>query len=81
MAGKTPIPKSQREISLSQITPTDPHRGNPNTPIDTRTNNQVVNPERAKQLSQKDDTHKPLTIGIKDIDETIKYYFDNVIRP
>ena len=81
MAGKSPIPRSQREISISQQQPTDPTRGNPNTPIETRTNNQVVNPERAKQLSQKDDTFKPLTIGIKDIDETIKYYFDYVIRP
>jgi hypothetical protein len=29
----------------------------------------------------KDDTTKPFSIGIKDIDESIMYYFDNVIRP
>jgi hypothetical protein len=82
MAGKTPIPKSQREIANSQITPYDTSRGNPNnTSIDKRENNQNVNPDRANQISKKGDTWKPLTIGIKDIDETIKYYFDYVIRP
>lgn len=81
MAGKTPIPKSQREIANSQITPYD-SSGNPNeTSIDNRKNNQNVNPDRANQISQKGDTWKPITIGIKDIDETIKYYFDYVIRP
>jgi len=82
MAGKTPIPKSQREISNSQIDPFDSTRGNPNsTSADKRENNQNINPDRAKQISQKDDTWKPFTIGIKDLDETIKYYFDHVIRP
>ena len=82
MAGKTPIPKSQREIQNSQIEPFDTSRGNPNTTAgDKRKNNQNINPDRAKQISQKGDTWKPLTIGIKDLDETIKYYFDYVIRP
>lgn len=82
MAGKTPIPKSQREIANSQINPSDAERGNPNnTSGDRRENNQNVNPDRANQISQKNDTWKPITIGIKDLDETIKYYFDHVIRP
>tara|TARA_Y100001972_G_scaffold72573_2_gene88107 strand:- start:2905 stop:3837 length:933 start_codon:yes stop_codon:yes gene_type:complete len=82
MAGKTPIPKSQREISNSQIDPYDTGRGNPNnTSSDPRKNNQSINPDRAHQISQKGDTWKPLTVGIKDIDETIKFYFDHVIRP
>ena len=45
------------------------------TLADARNNNQVVNPGRASQISQKDDTWKPFTIGIKDLDEAIKYYF------
>lgn len=82
MAGKTPIPKSQREISNSQINSLDSSRNNPNdTSIDKRKNNQNINPDRANQISRKDDTWKPFTIGIKDLDETIKYYFDYVIRP
>jgi hypothetical protein len=76
MAGKTPTPKSQREIALSQGSALST-----NDPIDSRTNNQVIDPGRANQISHKGDTSKPFTIGIKDIDETIKYYFDYVIRP
>jgi hypothetical protein len=76
MAGKTPIPKSQREIALSQGSTLST-----NDPLDNRTNNQTINPDRANQISQKGDTSKPFTVGIKDIDETIQYYFDYVIRP
>lgn len=85
--GKTPIPKSQREISKGLRQPSiegnDPNNVTKyaTTLADARTNNQVVNPGRASQISQKDDTWKPFTIGIKDLDEVIKYYFDNVIKP
>jgi len=86
--GKTPIPKSQREISEGlQAQPRQTY-GVPNdftkfdrSSVDNRTNEQVVNPGRANQISVKDEPWKPFTIGLKDIDETIKYYFDNVIRP
>lgn len=85
--GKTPIPKSQREISTGLREPfiegNDPNNVTKyaTTLADARTNNQVVNPGRASQISQKDDTWKPFTIGIKDLDEAIKFYFDNVIKP
>ena len=37
---------------------------------------------RAEQISIKDDTqHKPISIGLKDIDASILYYLENVIRP
>jgi hypothetical protein len=84
--GKTPIPKSQLEISNDYVQSRQTY-GVPNNPIptrataDDRTNEQVVNPARAAQISVADDTSKPFTIGLKDIDETIKYYFDNVIKP
>ena len=32
-------------------------------------------------MSFKDDTTKPFTLGLQDIDESIMYYFQNVIRP
>jgi hypothetical protein len=32
-------------------------------------------------MSFKKDTTKPFSIGIQDIDESILYYFENVIRP
>ena len=84
--GKTPIPKSQLEISNDYVQSRQTY-GVPNDPIPTRAtaddriNEQVVNPARAAQISVADDTSKPFTIGLKDIDETIKYYFDNVIKP
>jgi hypothetical protein len=36
---------------------------------------------RAEQISVKGDTAKEYTVGIGDIDETISYYFNNVIKP
>lgn len=71
--GRIPVPKSQEEISNSLITPYDKiNRGNPNT--GTKLN-------RGEQLSFRNDTTKPFSLGIQDIDEAIFYYFNNVIRP
>jgi len=72
--GKIPIPKTQREISLSLQEPYDTTRGNPN---DLSFNVK----DRANQLSFKDDTVKPFNLGIQDLDEAIFYYFDNIIKP
>lgn len=66
--GRKITPKSQKEISNSLI---DPFNGvNPNT-----------TPSRGNQTSFTGDTVKPLSIGIQDIDESILYYFENVIKP
>ena len=38
--------------------------------------------KRAEQISIKDDTqHKPISIGLKDIDSAILFYLENVIKP
>jgi hypothetical protein len=73
--GRKPIPKTQREISVSLQTPKDPSMGNPNSSYESPSNN------RALQTSFQDDTVKPFKIGIQDIDEAILYYFQNVIKP
>lgn len=71
--GRTPVPKSQEEISNNFVNPYDKlNRGNPNT----RT---TLN--RGEQVSFKGDTTKPFSLGIKDIDEAIIYYFENIIQP
>jgi len=75
--GKTPIPKTQREISISQQEPyvnaeTGFTAGNPNA---TSTFN------RGEQTSFRNDTTKPFTLGFKEIDEAIVYYMNNVIKP
>ena len=70
--GKIPTPKTQREISVSQQQAYDAERGNPNA---TSTFN------RGNQVSFRDDTTKPFTLGFKEIDEAIFYYMENVIKP
>jgi len=87
---RKPNPKSQRQISNEQIEPyVNPENGetlgNPNIPSNfdqfTSTEQNGVGFNRSEQLSFKGDTTKPFTIGFEDIDETIMYYFQNVIRP
>jgi hypothetical protein len=72
--GRKPIPKTQKEISNSLVTPYDQRQGNPNDAQPDKNN-------RALQTSWKGDTTKPFTVGLQDIDEAIFYYFENVIKP
>ena len=68
---KKPVPNSQAELLQKLIDPILP-TGKPIIPSDKR---------RENQISVKGDNVKKLTIGLRDIDETISYYFDNVIKP
>jgi hypothetical protein len=76
--GRKPIPKTQKEILISQQEPLNQDgpgfspTGNPNF---------ANNPGRSGQISFKGDTTKPFSIGIQDIDEAVFYYFQNVIKP
>ena len=74
--GRTPIPKTQKQIANSFITPSDPQMGNPNL---ANPNYEGVN--RGTQVSWQDDGTKPFTVGLEDIDGAIMYYFQNVIQP
>ena len=69
---RTPIPKTQRELSVKQHTAFDTEVGNPNTSNDLN---------RGNQISFNGDSTKPFSIGIQDIDEAVFYYFKNVIKP
>ena len=71
---RKPTPKTQKQISIEQQTAYDQQQGNPNLAVPSSKN-------RALQTSWKEDTTKPLTIGIQDIDEAVFYYFENVIKP
>ncbi len=88
--GRKPVPKSQREISNNQINPyVNPENGetlgNPNIPSDFRQftpeEQNGVDFNRSEKLSFNEDTVKPFSVGIQDIDEAIFYYFENVIKP
>ena len=77
--GRQITPKTQRKISEDLVTPyvnpdTGETAGNPN-------GNVPKIQDRGNQLSFRDDNTKPFSIGIKDLDETIVYYFKNVIKP
>lgn len=72
---RKPTPKSQRQLSQEQINPYDTERGN------VANTGAMDGSKRAEQLSFKGDTVKPLSIGIKDIDEAISFYFNEVIKP
>lgn len=67
-----PTPKSQKQISSEFVQPSDPNVGNPNN---------ATKQNRGTKLSWRGDNTKPFTVGIQDIDESIMYYFQNVIRP
>ena len=87
---KKPVPKSQRQISNEQVDPyifpeTGESYGNPNIPSNfnqfTSEDQSGVDFNRSEKMSFKGDTVKPFTIGLQDIDESILYYFENVIKP
>lgn len=75
---RKPIPKTQREISESLQEPLTP--GGPGF-SPTGNPNDANNVNRATQTSFKDDTVKPFSIGLEDLDWAVMYYFQSVIRP
>jgi hypothetical protein len=88
--GRKPNPKSQKEISNSLVDPyvfpeTGESLGNPNIPSNfeqfTAGDQSGIDFNRSEQMSFKDDTTKQFTVGLTDIDESIMFYFQNVIRP
>ena len=78
--GKTPTPKTQREISISQQQPYNPPQGAMGF-AETGNPNPVSTFNRGEQVSFRDDTTKPFSLGFKEIDEAIAYYMDNIIKP
>jgi len=78
---RKPIPKTQKEISKNLQKPFDAVRGNPNDKINPNENETGINFNRSEKLSFKGDNSKPFSIGIKDLDEAVFFYFKNVIQP
>jgi len=66
-----PTPRTQRDVSQQQVNPYLPN-GKAYS---------VDKKSRAYQNSVKDSEVKNFTIGLRDIDESIMYYFKEVIRP
>jgi len=88
---RKPIPKSQRKQSIERQDPFPGMEGrgaqqNPNS-ADSRYNSPAnyqstgINFNRSEQMSSKGDTTKEFSVGVKDIDEAVFYYFNNEIKP
>jgi hypothetical protein len=78
---RKPKPKTQNELSRGLQKATDVTRGNPNARLNPNENETGIDFNRSEKLSFRDDTTKPLSIGLQDLDEAIFYYFDNIIKP
>jgi hypothetical protein len=76
-----PYPKKQQEISKGLQTAFDTKRGNPNKDINPNKSQTGIEFNRSTKISQKGETSKTYSVGIKDIDEAVFYYFNNVIQP
>jgi hypothetical protein len=79
--GKIPVPKTQKEILLNTpgqqpyVSPeTGETTGNPNRSFPDKTN-------RGNHVSFRDDTTKPFSLGLKENDEALFYYLENIIKP
>jgi len=62
------------------IEPYSKEYGNPNEVFSENAKAGTPEINRAKEVSQKNDTDKNFQIGIKDIDEAVMYYFKNVLK-
>lgn len=71
MAKNKPVPKTQLEIAQSFVDPL----------LNTGKSPSIDNKRRELQKTVKNDDVKQFSLGLKDIDETIFYYFTKVIRP
>tara|TARA_R110000796_G_scaffold10548_12_gene35111 strand:+ start:584 stop:1537 length:954 start_codon:yes stop_codon:yes gene_type:complete len=90
-APRKPQPKSQLTLSNQKITPFPgiENRGGQDNPnkVDELRNTHSNYQEtgipfnRSTKMSFKEDNTKQYSIGIKDLDESVFYYFKNVIKP
>ena len=77
----TPRPKTQREILLSN--PVQEAYKNPENGETTGNPNRAFpdDKNRGNQISFRDDKVKPFSLGLKENDEAIVYYMENIIKP
>lgn len=73
-----PTPKSQRQISNDLVEPYITSQGNPN---ESSPKINQPNFNRGNKISWRGEDAKQLIIGLQDIDESIMYYFNEVIKP
>lgn len=77
---KSVRPQNRREFMNKLIEPYSKEYGNPNEVFSENAKAGTPEINRARQVSLKKDTDKNFNIGIKDIDEAVMYYFNNVLK-
>lgn len=75
-----PRPENRREFMNKLVMPYDPTTGNPNSVYSETVNPGQPEFNRANEISLTDDTDINVSVGIKDIDEAIIYYFNEVLK-
>ena len=73
-------PSNRQEFMNKLVEPYDQQVGNPNTVFSEPTKLGQPENNRALEISERNDGDKDFTIGIKDLDEAIMYYFNNVLK-
>lgn len=81
MTNYKPRPENKREFLDKLITPYDKTVGNPNVVESKEIKPGQPEFNRAYEISQKNDTDINVSIGIKEIDEAVLFYFTNIIKP
>jgi hypothetical protein len=76
----TPRPENRREFMNKLVTPYDPTVGNPNDVFSDPLKPGEPEFNRAYEISLDKDTTRNVSVGIKDIDEAIMYYFNNRLK-
>lgn len=80
MATQVVRPVNRTEFMNKLVDPYDPTQGNPNVVFSEPTKLGQPENNRALEISERTDSDKDFTIGIKDIDEALMYYFNNVLK-
>lgn len=75
-----PRPENKIEFMNKLVKPYDETVGNPNNVFSEPYKPGQPEFNRANEISQTKDTSRNVSIGIKDIDEAIQFYFDNKLK-
>ena len=75
-----PRPENRKEFMNKLITPYDNTVGNPNSVYSQEVKPGQPEFNRAQEISMSNDTDRNVSVGIKDIDEAILYYFNNKLK-
>jgi len=73
-------PQNRREFMDKLVVPYDAHYGNPNDVFPEPFKAGQPEQNRALEISLKNDIDKDFSIGIKDINEAVQYYFSDVLK-